>query len=192
MARKRKFTMIDLYQVTKETLVDTGYNGFTFSILAEKLDISRGSIYKYFDNKEELVTEYMVYEMNQFLTELQNINTYHSFEEQFDFLLYIIFKDSSIQKIIGMRAQIQSEGNKKVQANLDKLKELHLSMYSLLADFIQSGKENNIIKPSLQNGAILGFIFQSVAIPNHFNVPKEEWTSSIKEIIQYGTFNKNS
>jgi TetR/AcrR family transcriptional regulator, repressor of fatR-cypB operon len=191
MARKRKFTMGDLYLVTKETLVDVGYNGFTFSILADKLDISRGSIYKYFDNKEELITEYMVVEMNHFLMELRKINTYNGFEEQFDYLLHIIFKDNNIQKIIGMGPQIQSEGNKKVENNIQKLKELHLSMYTLLEDFIQLGKKKNIIKNTLHNGAILGFIFQSVAIPNHYNLPREEWITSLKEIIQYGMFQNN-
>ena len=191
MARKRKFTMGDLYLVTKETLVDVGYNRFTFSILAEKLDISRGSIYKYFDNKEELITEYMVFEMNHFLIELRKINTYNGFEEQFDYLLHIIFNDNNIQKIIGMGPQIQSEGNKKVENNLEKLKELHFSMYTLLDDFIQLGKEKNFIKNTLHNGVILGFIFQSIAIPNHYNLPREEWISSLKEIIQYGVFQNN-
>lgn len=57
MARERKFTRDDLYETTKYMLLENGYEGFTFSKLAEKLNVSRGAIYKYFNNKDELITD---------------------------------------------------------------------------------------------------------------------------------------
>lgn len=190
MARARKFTLLDLYQVTKETLVNEGYYGFTFSILAEKLEVSRGAIYKYFDNKDELITEYMVHEMKEFLTELKNIQKYETFNEQLDYLFELIFNDTSIHKIIQMAPQIQNQQNKNVHKNLVQLHKLHLAMYTNLEEFIQLGKDEGKIKSSLHNGLILGLIFQTVAIPNHLHVPNKQWFESIKEIIQFGMLHK--
>lgn len=188
MARTRKFTKVDLYHITKETLVNEGYDGFTFGTLAEKLEVSRGAIYKYFDNKDELITEYMVYEMNEFLLELKYIRTYHTFNEQFEYLFDLLFKDTGIHKIIGMGPQIQNQDNEKVKVNLNELHVLHKKMYSYLEEFIQLGKNEGLIKESIHHGVILGLIFQTVAIPNHFHLPKEQWVESLKEIIQFGMY----
>src|SRR5690625_5975859 len=98
MARERKFSKEGLYETTKETLLDHGYNGFTIGKVAKSLKVSRGTIYKYFDNKEELITEYMVYEMKLFLIELKEINSYQGFQAQFDFLLDIILRDNEDRK----------------------------------------------------------------------------------------------
>ena len=36
--------------------------------VAEKLDVARGTLYKYYDNKNELITDFMLHEMNLYLT----------------------------------------------------------------------------------------------------------------------------
>ena len=40
-------------------------------MLAEKLNITRAALYKYFNNKDELITEYMAFEMERFLQDLE-------------------------------------------------------------------------------------------------------------------------
>lgn len=190
MARERKFTLEELYQVSKDTLIQEGYNGFTFSILAKKLNVSRGTIYKYFENKDELITEYMVHEMNKFIKELININQFTHFQEQFDFLFELIFKDRNIHQLIGMASQIENKNNTTVQKNIEILENLHMKMYTLLHDFIQQGKKEKLVKESLNNNLILGFIFQTIVIPNHFQIPDKEWIYSIKEMVQHGMLTK--
>ncbi|RKQ33287.1 TetR/AcrR family transcriptional regulator [Oceanobacillus halophilus] len=191
MARERKFTLEELYQATKDTLVHVGYNGFTFSIIAEKLELSRGTIYKYFVNKDELITEYMLYDMNRFLEDLKLIHQYKSFDEQFDYLLGIIFRDRTIQQLIRIASQIPESKENQVKVNLEKLRRLHLDMYAQLEDFIQLGKVEGKIRENLHSGLILGFIFQSIVIPNHFQVPESDWFSSIKDIIRFGIYRQS-
>ncbi|WP_394236827.1 TetR/AcrR family transcriptional regulator [Niallia oryzisoli] len=189
MARERKFSKEELFHVTKELLLLHGYEGFSFSLLADHLDVSRGTIYKYYVNKEELVTSFMIHEMNQFLFELRKIEQYAGFDAQFDYLLDIILKKSEIHRFIGMNAQIPDGTNENVKKNKEALDKLHIDMYGYLQSFIQLGKDEAKLKPHLANGLMLGFIFQSVAIPNHFGVPHSEWAQSIKEIISHGMFN---
>ena len=74
MARERKFSTDDLFQASKQLLLQHGYEGFTFSLLADQFDVCR-ALYKYYENKEELITDFMIYEMGKFLFELKEIKT---------------------------------------------------------------------------------------------------------------------
>ncbi|MDN3019863.1 TetR/AcrR family transcriptional regulator [Paenibacillus sp. BSR1-1] len=190
MARERKFSKDDLFQATEQLLLMHGYEGFTFSLLADDLDVSRGALYKYYENKEELITDYMLYEMEHFLTKLKEIELRDGFEEQFDFLLNLIFSYSDIQKMIKIGQQIPVMVNKKVKENKDQLDKHLLEMYLCLQNFLKLGKEEKKLNPSIPEAVILGYIFQSVAIPNHFNIPHSVWVRSIKEMICHGMFIK--
>ena len=65
-------------------------------------------------------------------------------------------------------------------------------MYRLLADVIRLGKEEKKLKEHLPDSVILGFIFQVIAIPNYFGVPKPQWVASIKEILMHGMFEQDN
>jgi len=189
MARERKFSTEDVYQATKQILLTYGYEGFNFGLLAEQLDISRGAIYKYFDNREELITSFMLYELRLFLVELKSIEKLHSFEEQLDFLLDLIFKNSTVPRLIEIGRRIPVNENLKVKENISQLENLHLEMYKHLQGFIDQGRQEQKIKASLPDSLILGMIFQTIMIPNHFGIPQTEWILSIREILCNGMLN---
>lgn len=189
MARERKFSMEELYSVTKETLLNHGYEGFNFGLLAERLDIARGTIYKYFENKEELISSFMLYEMDQFLLELKGIEDYKGFEAQFHFLFDLFFSHSKIYHIIEIGQRMPTNTNDTVRVNMEKLDKNRLKMYQHLQAFIDLGKRENRIKAHLPDSLILGYMFQSIAIPNHFNIDQTIWVNSIKEMIGHGIFN---
>lgn len=186
MARDRKFSTEDLYHATKHILLQQGYEGFNFSLLAERLDISRGAIYKYFDNREELVIHFMRYEMNLFLVELLEIEQYSTFDEKLTFLLDLIFKNPSVPRLIEIGQRIPINENIKVKEDFFKLEDLRLEMYKHLQGFIDLGREEQKLKPSIPDALILGFIFQSIMIPNHFDIPHSVWVQSLKEILCNG------
>ena len=48
-----------------------------------------------------------------------------------------------------------------------------------------------MIKSHLSDAIILGMIFQTIAIPNHFGIPKDEWIASIREILSEGMFERD-
>lgn len=188
MARERKFSTDELFQLTKKYLLELGYEGFTFSHLAEQLGVSRGTIYKYYENKDELLTDYMLYEMNLFLAELKEIDGQVGFQVKFDFLLDLILKNTSVQQMIEIGLRIPANSTKKVAHNKRQLEQSHLHMYQCLESFVQLGKNEGILKQDIPNPLILGYIFQSVAIPNHFEISHAEWTHWIKEVIRHGMF----
>lgn len=188
MARENKFTKSDLYRETKELLLQHGYAGFHFGLLAEQLNISRAALYKYFKNKDELITEYMAFEMERFLHDLAQIESRPSFEEQLDYLLDVIFKYSKIHQILSMVFQIPQSQQAKINQTLHQLEAQHAQMYSYLNGFIQLGKREKIVKPDLPNHLILGFIFQTVNIPNLAQLPEQEWKNLIKAFLCHGMY----
>ncbi|MBP1950182.1 TetR/AcrR family transcriptional regulator [Virgibacillus litoralis] len=105
MARERKFSDKTLYNAAKHILLNNGYEGFTFSLLADELKVSRGALYKYYENKEELIMDYMIFEMNRFLAELKEINNYDRFDSQFDFLIKLMFKHIKYIRYLGFHTR---------------------------------------------------------------------------------------
>lgn len=192
MARERKFSTDELFRATKQLLLQNGYEGFTISLLAERLDVSRGSIYKYFENKEELLTEYMIFEMEMFLRELKKVELLQGFNAQFDYILNLIFENTEIHQIIGMGQSIPTNLTSKAQENKQRLDQQHFEMYQQLQGVISLGKEEQMLKGHLPDSVILGFIFQSITIPNHFGIPQTQWFSSIKEVLKSGLFAENN
>ncbi|MFS0820633.1 TetR/AcrR family transcriptional regulator [Bacillus sp. 1P02SD] len=188
MARERKFTTEELFQITEELLLAHHYEGFQFSLVADHLQVSRGAIYKYFENKEELITEYMLFKMEQFLHELKEINTIEGFHAQFDFLLNLMFKNPELHQLIEIGKRVPVDTNAKVKENIMRLEGYHLKMYQYVQGFVEAGKSENLLNTNIPEPLILGYIFQSIAIPNHFGIPHEVWVESIKQIICHGIY----
>lgn len=188
MARERKFSLEELFKTTKELLILHGYRGFTFSLLAEKLQVSRGTIYKYYKNKDELIIDYMIDDLNQFLREMKAIEQYEEFEKQFDSLLNLILERTGISEMIFVYAQVSNHASKKLKKHQETLFALHEEMYGYLHRFVELGKKEKKLKPHLPDGLIIGFILQSAAIPNRYDVPRTEWIQSMKETMKDGMY----
>ncbi|TCT19344.1 TetR family transcriptional regulator [Melghiribacillus thermohalophilus] len=187
MVRERKFSDEDLFLATKELLLDYGYEGFTFGLLAERLGVSRSALYKYFGNKEELIMEFMMYELDQFMDKLRKINDYNRFEDQFDYLLELLMNHPQIHQLIEIGRHVPVN-NQKLKEKNDKLDGLHLDMYQSLVGFVQQGKGEGKLKPHIPDTLIVGYILQSFLVPNFAQIPHSEWVQSIKEIIRNGMF----
>jgi AcrR family transcriptional regulator len=190
LARERKISLNELFAQTKQLLLEHGYEGFTFGLLAERLGVARSAIYKYFENKEELITTYMVNEMEEVFIKLEHIHVYPTFDEQFRFLLDFILYHNDLHEMISIGKRIP-ENHPKVQENKQRLAQFHKRMYEELEHLIKRGKQEGKIKPHLPNQVILGYIFQSVSVPHFPGISLAEWVESIREIIMYGVMNRN-
>ncbi|WP_077620452.1 TetR/AcrR family transcriptional regulator [Bacillus sinesaloumensis] len=188
MARERKFTKEELYRVTEELLLTYNYEGFQISLVADHLNVSRGAIYKYYENKEELITEYMLFKMEQFLQELEEINNIIGFQSKFDFLMTIMFKNPELYQLIEIGKSVPIHINVKVKEGIEKLDGYRIEMYEYAHSFIEAGKSEKLLNPKIPDSVMLGYIFQSVVIPNHFNIPHDVWVQSIKDLICHGIF----
>ncbi|MFJ7825683.1 TetR/AcrR family transcriptional regulator [Psychrobacillus sp. NPDC096623] len=191
MARERKFTDDELFKATKLLLIGAGYDSFTFSKLASMMEVSRGSIYKYYENKDELISAFLVYEMNRFLQDFNKLDKSGDFKTQLFLIIDFIFSHSEIHQILEIINQIPKKSNNPHLSNQTRLKTYYVEMYKQFQILIEQGKKEKVIKNHLSNAIILGMIFQTIAIPNHFGIPQDQWIGSIKEILSEGMFTKD-
>lgn len=191
MARERKFTDDELFKATKLLLIGDGYDSFTFGKLASMMEVSRGSIYKYYENKDELISAFLVYEMNRFLNGFKELDRSGDFQTQLFLVIDFIFSHSEIHQILEIINQIPKKSTNSNLSNETRLKTYYVDMYKQFQVLIEQGKKEQVIKAHLSNAIILGMIFQTIAIPNHFGIPQDEWIASIKEILCEGMFIKD-
>ncbi len=188
MARERKFTDAELFSATKVIFIRDGYDSFTFSKLATILNVSRGSIYKYYENKDELIAEFLTFEMNHFLKEFNALDKEGDFQTQFHVLIDFIFQHNNSNNILEIIKQIPVNSTRTREDNKSKFSEYYVDMYKKFQGFIDLGRKEKVIKSHLPTAILLGMIFQTIAIPNHYGIPQEEWVASIKEILCRGMF----
>ncbi|WP_419960896.1 TetR/AcrR family transcriptional regulator [Psychrobacillus sp. BM2] len=191
MARERKFTDDELFKATKLLLIGDGYDSFTFSKLASVMEVSRGSIYKYYENKDELISEFLMYEMNHFLQGFSELDKTGDFQTQLYLVIDFIFSHSEIHQVVEIINQIPKKSSDRDLSNQTQLNTYYINMYKQFQGLIEQGKKEQVIKSHLSDAIILGMIFQTIAIPNHFGIPNDEWIASIKEILSDGMFKKD-
>lgn len=188
MSRERKLSTEKIFRATNTLLLKHGYEGFSISLIAEELNISRAALYKYYNNKEDLILDYMLFEMHEILISLKEIKTQQPFEMQMNQLLSIIFDCSDIHQILNIAQHIPRDLTDKVTSKKAQLEALHLDMYTILQSFIDQGKKEQVLRANLPDDLILGFIFQSIDIPNHRKIPRNEWLQHITEVVRHGIF----
>ena len=87
MARASKFTKSDLYESDEGAFIAAWICRLSLWFASGGIKNNQGSFIKYYDNKDELITEYMAYEMERFLQDLEKIKDFPHFKEQLAYLL---------------------------------------------------------------------------------------------------------
>ncbi|MBQ0140864.1 MAG: TetR/AcrR family transcriptional regulator [Kurthia sp.] len=190
MGREKKFSREELWDATRELVLEVGYTGFTFSLLAERLDISRAAIYKQFHNKEDLMIDYMVYEMEFSIALLQSIDANKDFEHQLDDLLNKMYSMKDVHQALGLATTIPSTTEHVIQQK-QKLGGMHRDLYAPLVKVIDQGKSEGKIAQHRSANMLLGFIFQTIDVPNFERLTPENLIQEMKEFILYGLIGKN-
>ena len=190
MGRDRKFNTVDLFLCTKKLIIKTGYEGFTIGQLATQLNVSRAAIYKYYPNKDELLFDFMLEEMKNTVTSFSSIPEELPFLEKIDLLLQKIFMYKDLHLILGMQEVIPTKDAPLLKAKKEQLSLMHRELYMPLIHLVQQGKAGGYIEMDLPNEFVLGFIFQSISIPNHSGIDDEKAFIYTKRLILNGILNK--
>ena len=186
LARERKFSTTEIFRETERLLLTVGYEGYTISLLAEALNVSRAAIYKYYTNKEQLVVDFMLEHMEKMIRQFASIDSTASFTVQLDEVLDIVLESKDLHRIFSMAHVINTKGKEEIEKKIVHLNELHKEMYIPLQAMVNKGKEEGLLKESIPNSLILAFIFQSIDLPNHMNIPKDRFLKSIKTLVCSG------
>lgn len=163
-----------------------GYEGYNISLLAEALNISRAAIYKYYTNKEELVVDFMLNHIQQMIEAFSKLEDTESFQDQLEEVLDIVLASKDLHRILSITHVIDTKGNKDIEQKMEKLSELHKEMYAPLQAVVNRGKREGMLKADIPNEIIIAFIFQSIDLPNHMQIPEETFIHSVKQLVRTG------
>ncbi|MFF2591149.1 TetR/AcrR family transcriptional regulator [Peribacillus butanolivorans] len=181
---------VDLFLCTKKLIIQTGYEGFTIGQLATQLDVTRSAIYKYYQNKDELLLDFMVEEMKNTLASFSSLSESLPFLEKINLLLQKIFTHKDLHLILGIQDVIPTKGDPQLEAKKNHLSLMHRELYKPLIHVVQQGKIEGFIEMDMPNELLLGFIFQSISIPNHSGMNAEQVLIYTKKLILNGILKK--
>ncbi|MFC4711753.1 TetR/AcrR family transcriptional regulator [Planococcus dechangensis] len=192
MGRKRKINKLELFQSTEKLLLIYGYDQFHFKILAKELNVARSTVYDYFANKEELVTEYMCDLMGRVNLELIKLKPIQSPLDRLKRMLKVFFTFSHIHNVLQIAHVINRGTSEKVEQNMQKLDNYHHEFFGMIISWIQEGQEKGELRPEISSSIIAGLFFTSIQIPNMENLKPDEWREAIFQAICEGIIQKNS
>lgn len=189
MGRTKKFTDEQLWDATRELLLQVGYDAFTVSLLAERMNVSRAVIYKYYPNKEELIVQFMLEKMETSVAYLTEIDRTQAFKEMFRDVLARIFEMKDLHQVLSMASKIGNVTNV-VTEKKAQLSKMHHEMYEPLLYLIAKGKEEGIIAQYKSDVLMLSFIFSAINIPNHMSLTHDEFIQELEQLLLNGLSGK--
>ncbi|KIL46797.1 TetR/AcrR family transcriptional regulator [Jeotgalibacillus soli] len=186
MARQRKMDTVELMKATEALLLEKGYEGFHFKALSEKLNVARSTIYEYYSNKDELITDYMRLLMIEVMERVKALETKTSSIEMVKEFLNLFMEYSQVYEMIKMRPSINQKSSKRAAQNLEVLDSYSKELFQLLLVQIENAKKEGAIRHDLPSSLVASMIFNTVLIPNHQKIPSEEWSDLLFSMIAHG------
>ncbi len=183
----------DIYQAAALLFGEKGYENTSLDEIAKKADVAKGTIFYYFNSKDELFSD-LVEEGINILSEeiskitLQNIDIKEKLEKITEYH-FSFFKEHAgvCLMILGQLGSFQKRWHK--DANLIRTK--YMSILELL---IQEGKKEKIINQYLDTEAVVVSLFSLLAVSGvdwaifHPKMSKEKIIDTTKLIMFNGIF----
>lgn len=185
---KRKLDRIELMKETENLLLAKGYEGFHFKGLSERLNIGRSTIYEYYANKEELITDYMKNVMADIFTEIDELKQNPAPLDQLKGLLYIFVKHSQVHQIIQMIPLVDRNASPAVKQSMDELYDDHKALFRFITDIIERGQQQGEIRQDFPSHLIASVFFNAILITQHGQTASDlkQWSESIFKLIYEG------
>lgn len=185
MAR-RKLNEEDIMAVTEALLLEKGYEGFHFRLLADKLNVGRSTIYEYYMSKEELVTSYMIKVMDKFFHDCEQLSKLESPIAQLKGLLQLFIKYSQIHQIIEMMPLIDPEVSPAVRKALDRLWDDHNLVFEFIHHIVEAGKQIGEIRTDIPTSVVTALFFNANRMSHEPVGNEREWGEFIFRILHEG------
>ncbi len=145
-------------------LMDEGYDmrKIKASDIAQKAGIGKGTLYNYFQNKEEILAQSTLYLIDSTLhTMIEQVHEQQSFEEKFSVLLRLLSHAASRKKA-ALSMLVQGLGREELVKNFKQAEELlcncQLEMRREILLFAQAGIEEGVFLPHDEEYTLYVFI----------------------------------
>ncbi len=189
MARKKTFTQEELYTATHQLMLEEGYDQFNFMKLAKALDVTRTALYKYYNNKDELLQDYLKTRMQNFVKRIETTDWSENYEEKLSELLNLVFDFADIHRIsLQVPRQQWNEENKDLP-DIRESKQLHQTFFNFIQGVIEEGQQNGFLDAEIPSLILIEIILHSVTLPNMSGLSTEKRYYFLKKILFKGILN---
>lgn len=184
MARKKLYYQ-DLMKATEKILLEQGYGGFNFSILAQTIGIGRSTLYEYYSAKDDLIADYMKNVMDHFNADLQVVAGHQDSKEQLQKLIQLMLKYSQIHNIIKILPLLENRSETVIQVK-EQFRQDHLDILQYVRDIIEKGKRESIIRSEIPTDILSMFFFNTINDSGFLPIEEEVWADWIWNILSKG------
>lgn len=186
MARKKTFTQEELYQATHDLMLEVGYDTFSFQLLANKLDISRTALYKYYSNKNDLLQDYLNHQLEKVVERLDATEWPSEYPEKLSTLMDLVFDYADTHAISAMvPAQRWTKENSN-DPDIQRSKELHTRFFGFIQVMIEEGQRDGFLNQEIPLLVMIETIFHSINLPNRAGLSTEQRAYFVKKMLFEG------
>ncbi|MBG9567693.1 TetR/AcrR family transcriptional regulator [Brevibacillus agri] len=185
MARQ-KLHIDKLYEVSGKILVEKGYAGFHFKLVADQLNVSRSTIYEYFSNKDELIASLMVHLMEKVMSEYERPDSEPAPLARLRKMFDSFMKYADIHQILLFAPFVNGESSPGVNEAMTTLRQQHHLLNRRLIELIDTCKQDGAIRGDIPSELIASLLFQAIQIPKHPGVAETEWNRLIFQVMLEG------
>lgn len=190
MARHRKTDEVELMKAAEALLLEKGYEGFHFKGLSDRLNVARSTIYEYYRNKDELITDSMKQLMDTILEKCYALKKYADPIDKLKGLLKVFLEYSHIHSILEAIPMISNSTTELVAANLKTLHEQHDELFKFIIKLIDEAKVYGKIRKDIPSIVTAGIFFHTITIPNMSKMNVDEWTDFLFDVLLKGIENR--
>jgi TetR/AcrR family fatty acid metabolism transcriptional regulator len=165
MAKKTGEKYEAIIAAAVKVIAKFGYHQAQVSKIAKEAKVADGTIYLYFENKEDILISLFEEKMGQFIEIAKNrINQVQSVEDKLRSLIYMHFYQLSLDHELAIVTQLElRQSNPELRRQINDVLKKYLS---LIDNVIQVGLEQGVLKddidPILARNMIFGTLDESV------------------------------
>ncbi|MGP4059992.1 TetR/AcrR family transcriptional regulator [Halobacillus sp. H74] len=190
MGRKRILSKEEIMTVTGEVLREEGIKGVHFKKLAVMLDVSRSTLYEYYDNKDQLILAYMKAMMDEMGRKIKDIPADDPPNDKLYQLLLVLLEHAQIHHIDQMIRELQSSDKNLAMFYKTELHEDLMITYEEMMIWIREAKEQKIWETEADEGLIGDLIFHSILFPNRQKMGVQVMATQLFNMIEHGILNR--
>lgn len=186
MARKKTFDQKELYQATEELMLAVGYDQFSFQLLADKLQITRTALYKYYRNKNVLLNDFLNASLEEVVRRLEAIEWPDSYPQKLDELMAVIFDYADTHAISAMVPTQKWTAENADDPEIQRSRRLHTEFFGFVQRVVEEGQKKGYLKAEIPSALIIETIFHSINLPNRAGISPDVRAVYVKKMLFEG------
>lgn len=186
MGRKRILTKEEILIATGKLIKEEGIHGVHFKKLSDELQVSRSTLYEYFNNKEDLILSYLKNMMEDMNRKIEDLPSDIEPNDKLYRLLYTFLEHAETHNIDQMIRELQSSNKNLSMFYRTKMHEDLMKTYEKMILWIEEAKNKGIWKESSHSELIGDMIFHSILFPNRQKIGVKAMADQLFDMIEYG------